>query len=50
MMGGGLPENERKKPRMEDSAQEDRQPDPDTLAEEQMDEDGAESDMGPMPA
>lgn len=48
MMEDDSAENEWKKPRIEDSAQEDRQPDPDTIAEEQMDEDGVEADMGPM--
>lgn len=46
MTGHGVAENETKKPRIEDSAEEDRQPD--TLDEEWMDEDGDETEPGPI--
>lgn len=42
----GVAENKTKKPRIEDSAEEDRQPD--TLDEAQMEEDGDETDSGPL--
>lgn len=49
MTGDGATENETKKPRIKDASEEDRQRDPDTVDEEPMEEeDGADSELGPM--